>query len=82
MQPNQHETAAADVPAAWVDHGQRIRDGNRGIDGIAAGAQDAYAGLRSVVVRRRDHRVTRRRAGQERSEKGAEHPYPARMCVM
>jgi hypothetical protein len=82
VQANQHETAAADVPAAWVDHGQRVRDGNRGIYGITAGAQDAYAGLGSVVVCGRDHRVTRRRAGQERREKGAEKPYPVRMCVM
>ncbi|MGA8796608.1 MAG: hypothetical protein WB526_06015 [Candidatus Cybelea sp.] len=51
------------VRGASTDHGQRARDGNRGIHGITAGPQDADAGLVSVVVRRGNHRVTRRRAG-------------------
>ena len=59
---DQHEAAAADIAAARVDHGQRIADRDRRIDGIAAGLQDAPPDLAGLVLRRDDH-GTRASAG-------------------
>src|SRR5262249_12514094 len=42
---DRHEPAAADIAAARVDNRERIPDGDRGIDRVAALGKDAYADL-------------------------------------
>jgi hypothetical protein len=52
---DQHEPAAADIAAAWIDDSQRITDRDCGIDRIAARLQNARSDLGSQPMRRDDH---------------------------
>jgi hypothetical protein len=59
--PNQRIQVAADSVHDRLDHRQRDRGGQRGIDGIAAGVQHREAGLRRERLRRRHHVVRQHR---------------------
>ncbi len=56
---DEHEAASADVAGRRKRDGQREADGNRGVHGIATGAQDLDAGVGRVVLNGDDHRVLR-----------------------
>src|SRR6185437_13431583 len=56
---DEHEAAAAEIAAAWVDDGKRIADGDGRIDGVAALLQDFRPDLRGEPLRRYHHAVLR-----------------------
>ena len=51
------EAAAADIAAARMGHRQRVADGDRRIDGVAARRQDVRAGLGGVALRTDRHAI-------------------------
>ena len=55
FQPDGHEPAAADIASGWIDDGQRITDGHRRIDGIAALLQYLDADVGSEMLGGDDH---------------------------
>ena len=52
-----HKAAAADISGARITHRQRKAGGDRGIDGVAALAQDVGADLRCEFFLRHHHAV-------------------------
>ena len=54
---DRHEAAAAEVAGGGVDDGQRVADGDRGIDRVAAVLQHVDADLGGEMLRRDDHAV-------------------------
>ena len=60
----QHEAAAADAAQPRLDHADRERRGDRGVDRVAAVAQDARAGLRGEPMLRGDHAARARSTGR------------------
>jgi hypothetical protein len=54
-QAQRHEAATPDIPGFRVNHSQRIPDGDRGIDGIAALAEDVSPDIGSEVLGGDDH---------------------------
>ena len=61
-----HEAAAAEVARRRIDDRQRIADGDRRVDGVAAAAQHVDADLGREVLRRHDHAVL----GRDRRHRG------------
>ena len=79
LQVDGHEPAAADIAAARIDDGERIADGNRGIDRVAALGEDAHADLGGIALRGDHHAVLGldRRRGQRREQDQREYqPHP------
>ena len=52
-----HEAAAAEIAGRGIDDGERVAHGDRGIDGVAAAAQDVDADFGREVLRGDDHAV-------------------------
>ena len=63
---DQHEAAAADARRLRLDDVERIDDGHRRVDRVAAGLEDLRAGLGAVRVRHRHHALPIRLAGPRR----------------
>ena len=56
---NEHETAAADVASGRMNDSERKSHCDSGVDRIAAGLQNANAGIRRQMMNRHHHRVRR-----------------------
>ena len=56
---DEHESSAAEVAGERVDHGESEADGDRGVDGVAAGLQNSNAGVSGEVMHGDDHGVRR-----------------------
>ncbi len=54
---NQHESTAADVAGLRVCHGERKPDRDRGVDGVATGAQNFQADVDGLWLLSDDHGV-------------------------
>ena len=76
----QHEAAAADIAAARIDDRERVGDGDRRIDRVSAGSQHVDAGMRRIVLLGGDHRVARRRSGEECGARQRDEP-PRQLCA-
>ncbi len=57
LQPDRHETAAADIAGRRINDRQRIADRDCRIDGIAAALQHLDADIRRQMLRGYDHAV-------------------------
>ena len=56
---DEHESSAAEVAGERVDHGESEADGDRGVDGVAAGLQNSNAGVSGEVMHGDHHGVRR-----------------------
>jgi hypothetical protein len=67
---DEHESAAAKIAGEGVHHGESETDGDRGVDGVAAGLENLDTGVGGEVVHGDDHGV-RGRGPAGRSGAGA-----------